>query len=51
MTEKEANELDELLIPNSLTMAAMQEVQDMIDGKIPQKSYHSLDEMLEALHG
>jgi hypothetical protein len=36
--------------PNALTLAAMQEVQDMINGKIPQKSYHSLDEMLEALH-
>jgi hypothetical protein len=37
--------------PNAVTIAAMQEVQDMIDGKAAQKSYHSLDEMLEALNG
>jgi hypothetical protein len=36
--------------PNAETVAAMQEVQDMIDGKIPRTVYHSLDEMLEALH-
>jgi hypothetical protein len=36
--------------PNAETIAAMQEVQDMIDGKIPRTVYHSLDEMLEALH-
>jgi hypothetical protein len=38
-------------IPNAVTIAAMQEVQDMIDEKIPTKRYHSLDEMLDALHG
>jgi hypothetical protein len=36
--------------PNAVTLAAMQEVQDMIDGKIPAKRYHSLENMLEALH-
>jgi hypothetical protein len=36
--------------PNAVTLAAMQEVQDMIDGKIPANRYHSLDEMLDALH-
>jgi hypothetical protein len=36
--------------PNAETIAAMQEVQDMIDGKIPRTVYHSLDDMLEALH-
>jgi hypothetical protein len=36
--------------PNAETIAAMQEVQDMIDGKIPRTVYHSLDEMLKALH-
>jgi len=37
-------------IPNAVTIAAMQEVQDMIDGKIPAKRYQSLNEMLDALH-
>jgi hypothetical protein len=36
--------------PNAETIAAMQEVQDMIDGKIPRTVHHSLDELLEALH-
>jgi hypothetical protein len=36
--------------PNAETIAAMQEVQDMIDGKAPRTVYHSLDDMLEALH-
>ena len=31
---------------NAETMAGMQEVEDMITGKIPVKSYNSLEEML-----
>ena len=34
---------------NAETMAGMQEVEDMIEGKIPAKWYNSLDEMLEDL--
>ena len=34
---------------NAETMAGMQEVEDMITGKIPTKWYNSLDEMLEDL--
>ena len=34
---------------NAETMAGMQEVEDMIEGKIPTKWYSSLDEMLEDL--
>jgi hypothetical protein len=30
--------------PNAETIAAMQEVQDMIDGKIPRKTFSSFDE-------
>jgi hypothetical protein len=30
--------------PNAETLAAMQEVQDMIDGKIPHKTFSSFDE-------
>jgi hypothetical protein len=35
---------------NAETIAAMQEVQDMIDGKIPANRCQSLEEMLEAIH-
>ena len=34
---------------NAETMAGMQEVEDMISGKIPVKWYNSLEEMLEDL--
>ncbi|GHT69131.1 hypothetical protein FACS1894110_18020 [Spirochaetia bacterium] len=37
-------------IPNAEAIAAMQEVNDMIDGKIPAKFYNSLDEMWGELH-
>ncbi|GHV92571.1 hypothetical protein AGMMS50268_30740 [Spirochaetia bacterium] len=37
-------------IPNATTIAAMQEIQDMIDGKIPHKHYHSMTEVLADLH-
>jgi hypothetical protein len=36
--------------PNAETIAALQEVQDMIDGKISHTVYHSLEDMLEDLH-
>jgi hypothetical protein len=35
--------------PNAVTIAAMQEVQDMIDGKIPSKSM-TVEEFLKELH-
>jgi hypothetical protein len=35
---------------NATTIAAMQEAEDMISGKIPCKWYHSLEEMLVDLH-
>jgi hypothetical protein len=35
--------------PNAETIAAMQEVQDMIDGKIPSKSM-TVEEFLQYLH-
>ncbi|GHT60798.1 hypothetical protein FACS1894109_18830 [Spirochaetia bacterium] len=34
-------------VPNAEAIAAMQEVNDMIDGKISAQSFHSLDELLE----
>ena len=37
-------------VPNAEAIAAMQEVNDMIAGKIPAKFYNSLDEMWEELH-
>ncbi|MDR1250510.1 MAG: DUF2281 domain-containing protein [Treponema sp.] len=36
--------------PNAVTIAAMQEGDAMLRGEIPANRYHSLDEMLEALH-
>jgi hypothetical protein len=36
--------------PNAVTIAALQETQDMIDGKISSKGYHSIDELVTALH-
>ena len=36
-------------IPNSETLAAMKEVDDMINGKIPAKKYTSTDELLKDL--
>ena len=36
-------------IPNSETMAAMKEVDDMINGKIPAKKYTSTDELFKDL--
>jgi hypothetical protein len=36
--------------PNAVTIAAMEEGDAMIRGEIPFKSYHSFEEMLEALH-
>jgi hypothetical protein len=35
---------------NATTIAAMQETEEMIRGKIPCKWYHSLEEMLVDLH-
>jgi hypothetical protein len=35
--------------PNVVTLAAMQEVQDMIDGKLPRKHFKSLEEFWEDL--
>jgi hypothetical protein len=35
--------------PNAETIAALQETQDMIDGKIPSKGYHSISELIGAL--
>jgi hypothetical protein len=35
--------------PNAVTIAAMQEVQDIIDGKIPAKSM-AVEEFLKELH-
>jgi hypothetical protein len=35
--------------PNAVTIAALQEVQDMIDGKIPSKSM-TVEEFLKDLH-
>jgi hypothetical protein len=37
-------------MPNAITIAAMQEGDAMLKGEIPANRYHSLDEMLEALH-
>ncbi|GHV84612.1 hypothetical protein AGMMS50230_02200 [Spirochaetia bacterium] len=34
-------------IPNAEAVAAMQEVNNMIDGKIPAQGFYSLDELLE----
>ena len=36
-------------IPNSETLAAMKEVDDMINGKIPAKKYTSTDELFKDL--
>ena len=36
-------------IPNSETLAAMKEVDDMINGKIPAKKYTSTDELFKNL--
>lgn len=36
-------------IPNSETLAAMKEVDDMINGKIPAKKYTSTDELFNDL--
>ena len=36
-------------IPNAETLAAMQEVDDMINGKIPAKKYTSTDELFKDL--
>ena len=36
-------------IPNSETLAAMKEVDDMISGKIPAKKYTSTDELFKDL--
>ena len=36
-------------IPNAETLAAMKEVDDMINGKIPAKKYTSTDELFEDL--
>lgn len=36
-------------IPNSETMAAVKEVDDMINGKIPAKKYTSTDELFKDL--
>ena len=36
-------------IPNSETLAAMKEVDDMINGKIPAKKYASTDELFKDL--
>ena len=36
-------------IPNSETLAAMKEVDDMINGKIPAKKYTSTDELFKEL--
>ena len=36
-------------IPNSETLAAMKEVNDMINGKIPAKKYTSTDELFKDL--
>ena len=35
--------------PNAVTLSAMRETQDIIDGKIPAKSYSSVDELFEDL--
>jgi hypothetical protein len=37
-------------MPNAATIAAIQEGDAMLKGEIPANRYHSLDEMLEALH-
>ncbi len=37
-------------IPNAETLAAIQEVDDMISGKIPAKKYSSVDELFEDLN-
>jgi uncharacterized OB-fold protein len=36
-------------VPNAVTLAAMRETLDMASGKIPGKSYHSLEEFFEDL--
>jgi len=37
-------------VPNAVTIAAMQEVQDMIDGKTPAKWYNSVREARKDLN-
>lgn len=37
-------------IPNAETLAAIQEMDDMISGKIPAKKYSSVDELFEDLN-
>ena len=37
-------------VPNVVTIAAMREVQDMIDGKIPAKWYNSIEEARQDLN-
>lgn len=37
-------------IPNNETLAAMKEIDDMIQGKIPAKKYSNLDELFKDLN-
>ena len=37
-------------VPNAVTIAAMREVQDMIDGKTPAKWYNSIEEARQDLN-